>query len=241
MRIAVITDAHANLPALEAALRAIDRLGVDAIYHAGDAVAIGPHPAECVDLLDARGVACVLGNHDEWYALGMPEPRPPWMSVGEEVHQRWTHAVLGEARRATVAAWPYEQRLDAHGVAVAVTHYARSPGGGFGLAREPFRRPEDVAAAGDWPAGAALVFHGHQHEASDVAAGLTRYVNPGSLGCAKEPLARFAILGVGAGGAYDLAVHAAPYDPRPLLDDFLRLDVPEREFILRAFMPRREG
>ena len=106
MRIAVITDAHANLPALEAALRAIDRLGVDAIYHGGDAVAIGPHPAECVDLLAARGVACVLGNHDEWYAVGMPEPRPAWMSLGEEVHQRWTHSVLGEERRATVASWP---------------------------------------------------------------------------------------------------------------------------------------
>ena len=41
-RIAVFTDVHANLPALDAALAEIDRLGVDATYHTGDAIGIGP-------------------------------------------------------------------------------------------------------------------------------------------------------------------------------------------------------
>ena len=47
MRIAVITDVHANLPALEAAVGAIHACGCDAIVHTGDAIAIGPYPAEC--------------------------------------------------------------------------------------------------------------------------------------------------------------------------------------------------
>ncbi|HEX2087775.1 MAG TPA: metallophosphoesterase family protein, partial [Solirubrobacteraceae bacterium] len=43
-RVAVITDVHANLPALQAALRAIDASGVDALYCGGDLVGYGPHP-----------------------------------------------------------------------------------------------------------------------------------------------------------------------------------------------------
>ena len=53
-RIAVITDVHANLPALDAALAEIDRLGADVTYHTGDAIGIGPFPAECVDRLLSR-------------------------------------------------------------------------------------------------------------------------------------------------------------------------------------------
>lgn len=51
MKIAVFTGVHANLPALEAALTAIDQPGCDCIVHTGDAIAIGPHPAECLDKL----------------------------------------------------------------------------------------------------------------------------------------------------------------------------------------------
>ena len=45
-RIAVITDIHGNLPALEASLDAIDAMGVDAVYCGGDLVGYGPHPNE---------------------------------------------------------------------------------------------------------------------------------------------------------------------------------------------------
>jgi len=51
MKIVVITDTHANLPALEALLKAVRTEGYDAIFHTGDAIAIGPYPAECLDLL----------------------------------------------------------------------------------------------------------------------------------------------------------------------------------------------
>ncbi len=60
MRIAVITDAHANLQALRAALAEIRRIGVDAVYHTGDAIGIGPQPAETLDLLLAQPDAVLL-------------------------------------------------------------------------------------------------------------------------------------------------------------------------------------
>ena len=51
MRIAVITDVHANLPALDAAVAAIRADGATAVYHTGDAVGIGSFPAEILDRL----------------------------------------------------------------------------------------------------------------------------------------------------------------------------------------------
>ncbi len=55
-RIAVITDIHGNLPALEASLDAIDAIGVDAVYCGGDLVGYGPHPNEVCRLIEERGI-----------------------------------------------------------------------------------------------------------------------------------------------------------------------------------------
>jgi predicted phosphodiesterase len=77
VRIGVITDAHANLPALTAVLHALDTEGCDVIVHCGDAIGIGPHPAEVLTtLLERDGVHLLMGNHDAWFAHGLPEPRP---------------------------------------------------------------------------------------------------------------------------------------------------------------------
>jgi predicted phosphodiesterase len=69
VRIAVISDIHANLPALDAVLADIDRRGdVDAVYHAGDLVGYSSSPNEVVARLRERGVAGVAGNYDSTVA-----------------------------------------------------------------------------------------------------------------------------------------------------------------------------
>jgi diadenosine tetraphosphatase ApaH/serine/threonine PP2A family protein phosphatase len=62
--VALISDIHANLPALEAVLEEIDGLGLGHILCCGDVVGYGPHPRECVERLRQRNIPCVLGNHD---------------------------------------------------------------------------------------------------------------------------------------------------------------------------------
>ena len=68
MRYALISDVHANLPALEAVLADIAARGVEAVYHLGDLVGYGPWPDETVDLIAARGIAGVAGNYDSTVA-----------------------------------------------------------------------------------------------------------------------------------------------------------------------------
>ena len=64
MKYAVVSDVHANLPALEAVLRDIDSRRVDAIYHLGDLTGYAPWPNEVVSLLRERGIPGVAGNYD---------------------------------------------------------------------------------------------------------------------------------------------------------------------------------
>ncbi len=164
---------------------------------------------------------------------GLPT-RPQGMSPGEFTHQRWVHEQIDPALRAVVADWPYARDEEIGGARVRFLHYPLTPGG-FARFRT-LETPADADAlfgAGD----ADVVFYGHHHPFSDLE-GATRYVNPGSLGCHHRPLARFAILDASAGGAPSLAFHAVPYDPAPLLAEFERRNVPERDFILRHFMPQ---
>jgi len=64
MRTAIISDIHSNLEALTAVLSMIDAIQPDNILCLGDIVGYGANPAECVDLIRARGIPAVCGNHD---------------------------------------------------------------------------------------------------------------------------------------------------------------------------------
>ena len=64
MKIAIISDIHSNLEALEAALHDIKTQSVTAIYCIGDLVGYGASPNEVIDLLRKNRVKCLMGNHD---------------------------------------------------------------------------------------------------------------------------------------------------------------------------------
>ncbi|NOX61588.1 MAG: metallophosphoesterase family protein [Chloroflexi bacterium] len=64
MRIAVISDIHSNLVALNVILEAIDALAPDAIWCLGDVVGYGPEPEACVCVVRERSAICLTGNHD---------------------------------------------------------------------------------------------------------------------------------------------------------------------------------
>ncbi len=64
MQIAVISDIHGNLTALQRVLVAIDEMRPDAIWCLGDVVGYGPHPQACVNIIRQRADVCLAGNHD---------------------------------------------------------------------------------------------------------------------------------------------------------------------------------
>jgi putative phosphoesterase len=67
MKIAVISDIHGNLIALETLLKYFKKNGVDIIIHTGDAIGIGPFPAETLALFSSiENCLMILGNHENY-------------------------------------------------------------------------------------------------------------------------------------------------------------------------------
>jgi predicted phosphodiesterase len=237
MKIVVITDVHANLPALQAVLKAIYKKGCDAIFHTGDAIAIGPYPAECLDvLLNTPNTLFVMGNHDGWFVDGLPEPQPSWMSDGEVRHQHWTHACINPQLRSVVAQWPYLLEREFEGVKVTFVHYGlRESGREFAsIIQHPTVRDLDELFGLH---NSALTFYGHRHLFSDVQ-GRAEYVNPGSLGCHVKAIARYCVVQFQK-GQFAIEHCGVPYDDTELFKEFEKRKVPEREFIYQAFFGRR--
>src|SRR4029079_2164140 len=68
MKIALISDIHANLPALNAVLEDIKARQIESVYHVGDLVGYAPWPNETVEALRDAGIAGVSGNYDSTVA-----------------------------------------------------------------------------------------------------------------------------------------------------------------------------
>jgi predicted phosphodiesterase len=64
VRLAIISDIHANLPALEAVLDDVQGTRLDQLWCLGDVVGYGAHPDECASLVAERCQLCLVGNHD---------------------------------------------------------------------------------------------------------------------------------------------------------------------------------
>ena len=101
MRIAILSDIHANLPALDAVLAALGP--VDSVWQLGDVVGYGPHPDEVVARLEALGAVGVRGNHD----AAALEPRLPSGSTPTRgCAIEWTAGRIGPATRSWLGALP---------------------------------------------------------------------------------------------------------------------------------------
>lgn len=80
MNIALISDIHGNLIALEAVLADIEQSNVDQIVFLGDLVTMGPQPREVTERIRDLGCPCVLGNHDDFVLERSRVPHLAWIS-----------------------------------------------------------------------------------------------------------------------------------------------------------------
>lgn len=232
-RVGVITDAHANLPALDAALAALDEAGCDLIVHMGDAIGIGPYPREVLELLLSRSdMVLLMGNHDELFAFDQLNNPPAWMSAGELEHQRWTHEQLREEWRGTIRSWPYTYDVMMGITMIRFQHYALSDDGRFASVSR--NNLPDELDAGFRPSS-EVVFFGHHHPRADVE-GVARYINPGALGTNPSEGARYVVIEEQPDGEPRITMHSVPYDAEPVRRAMRERDVPEADFILNTFL-----
>jgi predicted phosphodiesterase len=215
MRVAVISDVHANYHALEAVLEQIDAARVDAVWCLGDTVGYGPRPNECCERVEARADRCLVGNHD-LVALGK-------LNVSDFNDEAaaaavWTSSVLTPESRV------FLERLRPVGQAGGVDLYhasARDPVWEYVLTEEAARATFELSSA-------PLILVGHSHVAlaltldgDNVAGGLAPagteadlngrwLLNPGSVGQPRDgdPRAAWLLLDLERRFA---AFHRVPY------------------------------
>ncbi len=112
--IALISDLHANLVALDAVLADIRAASVDLTVCLGDIVDLGPDPRATVERLHEQGVTCVRGNHD-----GLDEhPTLPLLALVED----WTRDQLDDSYRRFLNELPSEITLDLDGATLLCVH-----------------------------------------------------------------------------------------------------------------------
>jgi predicted phosphodiesterase len=206
MRVAVVSDIHSNLHALEAVLAAIDAEAPDELWCLGDLVGYGPRPNECCATIAERADVCLAGNHDLAVrgTIDLAE-----FGGDAAIAAGWTRDRLEPSAQALL------DRLQPEGSAHRVALY-------HGSARDPiweYVLDDETALATLELAGSPLVLVGHSHVAllvvqsgeeltGGVAAagtelevgGVRALLNPGSVGQPRDgdPRAAYLLLDLDA-------------------------------------------
>jgi len=193
---AVITDIHANLPALQGALARIDELGVDRIYCGGDLVGYGPHPNEVCALIAERAIPTIYGNYDYAIARDLDDCGCAYVNIHDRaLGQRsveWTLAHTDQAAKDFMRELPFDLRFDLGTYTAHLVHGSPRKVNEYLFEDKPARLYERLAAAED---ADALVF-GHTHKPWLHDYGGVRFINCGSVGKPTDgdPRGAFAIL-----------------------------------------------
>ena len=226
VRLAVFSDIHGNLPALQAVLAAIDADAPDAIWYAGDFVGYGPWPDECVQRLQGRGLPAIQGNYDE-KTLRFPQKAKKWARTKDP--RKWAafrHAYenLSPASRAYLAALPKEHRETMGGRRVLMVHAAPDSEEDGIHPLTPTERLETIART----SGADVIITGHTHLPFIRTVGGTLFVNAGSAGRPGDgdTRAAYALVTLSEDGPAEARVYRVAYPVERVIDALAAAGLP---------------
>jgi predicted phosphodiesterase len=234
MRYALISDVHANLPALEAVLAHAGE--ADALYHLGDLVGYAPWPDETVALLRERGVPGVAGNYDSTVAADYKhcgcryeDPRQEELS---HLSYAWTRAHTSAATKRQLAALPF--RIDlrplgghAPGPRVVLVHGTPTLNTLYWTEDRDDAFCRKMAAHAALSAGDVICF-GHTHKPWHRVVDGIHFINTGSVGRPKDGdwRAGYVLLDVGDGEVRPEFIRVE-YDLERATDGIRRSDLPD--------------
>lgn len=236
MRYALISDIHANLPALDAVLAAIERRpDIGATYHLGDLVGYAPWPDETVEMIRSRAIAGVAGNYDSTVATDYKhcgckyeDPRQEELS---HLSYEWTRRHVSARTTTFLGGLPFEIVLRPHGghtsgPSVHLVHGNQTLNTVYVFEERPDQFLEKMGAALSAKAGDVICF-GHTHKPWHRVVNEVHFVNTGSVGRPKDgdPRACYVLLEVnGADVRADIV--RVPYDVEKAATAIIASDLP---------------
>jgi putative phosphoesterase len=228
MRIAVFSDVHSNLPALEAVLADIAGAGIDSRYALGDLVGYAPWPNEVLERLRIEALPIVMGNYDDGTAFDRDEcgcayTDPVEKALGDESFA-WTKAHVSDENRAWLQTLHPQIRFEADGLRFLLVH------GSPRRINEYLYEDRDDATFTRIAemADADVIVCGHTHRPYDKTVAGVRFVNVGSAGKPKDgdPRACWALLETGPDGLR-VQIRRVDYDVERAASAVLASELPD--------------
>lgn len=223
-RLAILSDIHGNLTALEAVLHDLAALEVDQIVVAGDVVNWGPRNVEVMERVVSAGWPVIRGNN-ELYLLDQDTERAPAQWNRYSI-TRWTRRQLGARWLNVIATWPDALSLRFRDApALRVVH--GSPRSHF-EGMYPGAADSDLAEMLHGVAETTLVA-GHTHLPLDRQVGQWHILNPGSVGIPLDGTGQATyLIADGDWSGWRAELRRVDWDHQAVLHDFERLGFAEQ-------------
>jgi putative phosphoesterase len=227
-RAAVITDVHGNVPALAAALRRIDELGLEDVYCGGDLVGYGPRPNEICRTIQERGIATIYGNYDYAIARDLDDCGCFYLTPKDrEIGQgsvAWTLVHTDERSKQFMRDLPFDLRFEFGGRRVRVVHGSPRKVNEYLLEERPASSFERIARLADCD----VLLFGHTHKPWVHEYGGVLFVNCGSVGKPKDgdPRGSFVVLAEADGGVA-VSVERVEYDASAVAREIRNVGLPD--------------
>jgi len=212
MRIAILSDIHGNLPALEAVLADLETRPVDSAYCLGDLVGYGAFPNEVVAAIRDVGMPTIMGNYDDGVGFdrddcGCAYRDPREKELGDR-SLAWTKAQTTPEHKSFLQTLVSEIRFAADGRRVLLVHGSPRKMNEYLFEDRPLSSFQRFAASSN----ADFIVFGHTHRPYAKRVDDVWFVNAGSIGKPKDGdwRACYAILSPGA--AEPVQFIRVPYD-----------------------------
>lgn len=248
-RIAIFTDVHGNLEALESIIGDIKRQDVDDIICLGDTIGFGPNSKECLDLIISNNIKMVLGNHELCCLKGTDIDEKIGFDLKK--HYEWVKNSLSEKEISFLKKCPlyYECNIDYDekkaSKKIIFSHYLlKDLNDAFPFEREHLKN--DVNLWIKYDEENIYYLLGHLHKSFDInkVDGISdcRIEETGnfpniyivdSCGCTDSDITSYTILEIGKGFSYKKI--KLNYNRDKFVDKVKSIDFPNKEFISKEF------
>ena len=173
VKIAVLSDIHANINALERVIRDAEERGASLFLNAGDSIGFGPCPNEVVELICEKNILSILGNYDVEVIEGKIKDKGQ-----KNLAFQFTKKELAKSCENYLNSLPRERRIEVAGKKLLITHGSPESIEEHIYSNTPVERLKILAET----AKADIIILGHTHEQFWRQVNGVSFVNPGSVG-----------------------------------------------------------
>ena len=231
-KIAIFSDIHGNLQALESIIKNIKEKRIDKVYCLGDVIGIGPNPKECLDLIINNNIEMVLGNHELYFLKGIDVDN----SVGndEKAHHEWIRSQLNKTHEEYLKKCPLIITDKIEKYTVCFEHFILKDNSNDTY---PFADLSIINDIGDniiKQINADITFIGHEHNSFEINMNDKRIIDVGSSGCTKDDNTFYTLLTID-NDIIKIEKIKLKYNRKEFEDTLGNISYPDKEIIGKIF------